>query len=83
MDQMWSFVGSKANQKWIGLAMDKATREIVGLYVGDRSRAGAWGLWQSLPAVYRQGAACYTDFWEASLLPRKRHRTVGKNSGLA
>jgi hypothetical protein len=63
--------------------MDESTREIVGLYVGDRSRTGAWGLWESLPAVYRQCAVCHTDFWEASLLPSKRHRAVGKDSGLA
>ncbi|PSO90555.1 MAG: hypothetical protein BRC52_05545 [Cyanobacteria bacterium SW_5_48_44] len=28
---MWSFVGSKANKVWMWLAMDEATREIVGL----------------------------------------------------
>ncbi|PSP11776.1 MAG: hypothetical protein BRC49_07010 [Cyanobacteria bacterium SW_10_48_33] len=52
VDEMWSFVGAKANKKWMGLAMDEATREMVGLDLGRRSRAGAVGLWQSLPAVY-------------------------------
>jgi len=28
---MWSFVGSKANKVWIWLAIDQATREILGL----------------------------------------------------
>ena len=71
MDEMWSFVGSKENKAWIGLAMDEATREIVGFDLGDRTRAGAWGLWKSLPAVYRPCATCYTNFWEAyeSVLP--------------
>lgn len=80
---MWSFVGSKANKVWIWLAIDTSTREIVGVYVGNRSRQGAQGLWQSLPAVYRQCAVCYTDFWEAyeQVLPSKRHRAVGKDSG--
>ena len=32
--------------------MDETTREIVGVYIGARSRQGAYGLWQSLPAVY-------------------------------
>ena len=27
----------------MGLAMDEATREIVGFDLGDRTRAGAWG----------------------------------------
>ena len=30
-----------------------------------RSSHSAKQLWQSLPPVYRQGAVCYTDFWEA------------------
>ena len=38
----------------------------------------------SLPAVYRQCAVCYTDFWEAykKVLPSKRHKVVGKETGL-
>jgi insertion element IS1 protein InsB len=41
------------------------------------------GLWQSLPPVYRQCAVCYTDFWTAypQVLPKKRHRAVGKDTG--
>lgn len=63
--------------------MDATTREIVGVYVGDRSSQSAKQLWQSLPPVYRQCAICYTDFWEAykQVLPNKRHKVVGKDSG--
>ncbi len=57
---MWSFVGSKGNKQWIWLAIDADSREIVGVFVGDRSRQAAKGLWQSLPTVYRQCAICYT-----------------------
>jgi insertion element IS1 protein InsB len=77
---MWSFVGSKENKQWIWLAIDADSREIVGVFIGDRSRqVSNKGLWQSLPAVYRQCAICYTDFWEAyeQVLPRKRHRAGG------
>ena len=83
LDEMWSFVGSKENKQWIWLAIDAGSREIVGVFMGNRSRQGAKGLWQSLPAVYRQCALCYTDFWEAyeQVLPSKRHRAVGKETG--
>jgi insertion element IS1 protein InsB len=59
------------------------TREIVGAYVGDRSEAGAQGRWDSLPAVYRQCAVVYTDFWSVYVLVflSKRHQAVGKESG--
>ncbi len=79
----WSFVDSKGNQRWIRLAMDRKTREIVGVFVGDRSKQGARGLWNSLPSVYLQYAICYTDFWVSyeNVIPKKCHRSVGKESG--
>ena len=80
---MWSFVGSKGHKQWIWLALDADTREIVGVYIGTRSRNSAKKLWMSIPAVYRQCAVCYTDFWEAynEVLPSKRHQSVGKETG--
>ena len=41
---MWSFVGTKSNKQWIGLAMDVETREIVGAYigVGGGSKCGSY-----------------------------------------
>lgn len=83
IDEMWSYVWSKANKQWIWLAIDATTREIVGVYIGDRSGQSAKQLWRSLPPVYRQCAVCYTDFWEAyeQILPSTRHKAVGKDSG--
>ena len=77
---MWSFVGNKKQKQWLGLAVDRNTKEIVGFYLGDRSEEGALGLWRSLPKVYRQCAVCSTDFWSASeqIFPSKRHKSVGK-----
>lgn len=82
-DEMWSFVIKKLNKQWIWLAMDKDSREIVGVYVGLRDRSGAEGLWNSLPPVYRQCAVCYTDFWSAydEIFPETRHKKVGKETG--
>ena len=56
----------------------------LACHIGDRSRASAIALWQSLPGVYRQCAVVYTDYWEAyeTVIPAKRHRAVGKDSGL-
>jgi IS1 family transposase len=82
-DEMWSFVGDKSNKQWIWLALDVFTKEIVGVYIGKRDQTGAQGLWDSLPAVYRQCAVSYTDFWSAYgiVFPQKRHRAVGKDTG--
>ena len=83
LDELWSFVNDKDQQQWVWLAMDADTREIVGCYVGDRSGKAAQALWDCLPAVYRQCAVFYTDFWSSYpvVLPSKRHRAVGKDTG--
>lgn len=84
MDELWSFVDEKGNKQWVWLAMDRASREIIGCHVGDRSIQSAQALWQSLPRHYRQYARIYTDHWDAyaSVLPSKRHFAVDKDSGL-
>jgi len=83
-DELWSFVDNKGNKQWVWLALDVETREIVGVYIGARDEAAARKLWESLPPVYRQCAVAYTDFWAAygAVLPSKRHRAVGKETGL-
>ena len=83
MDEVWSFVGSKAYKVWIWLAINRDTRQIVGVAFGDRGDKTCLELWQSLPPDYRKRAVIYTDYWEsyANILPSKRHRAVGKESG--
>jgi len=82
-DELWSFVREHDNKQWVWLAIDRDTGEIVGAFIGSRDREGAKGLWESLPPVYRQCAVSYTDFWSSyeTVLPSKRHRAVGKQSG--
>jgi insertion element IS1 protein InsB len=82
-DELWSFVLNHDNKQWLWLAIDRDTREVVGIYIGDRSADSAKALWLSLPFVYRQCAMSYTDFWSAYavIFPPKRHQAVGKESG--
>ena len=74
---------TKENKQWIWLALDTKTREIDGVYVGERSRESAKKLWKSLPPAYRQCAVFYTEFWEANntVIPKKRYKPVGKETG--
>ena len=80
----WSYCGNKKDKQWIGLALDKETKEIVGAYIGKRDKNAAKKMWESWPPVSRQCAVCYTDFWEsyAEVIPSKRHKPVGKETGL-
>ena len=52
-DELWSFVYSKQFKFYVWLAIDRITREIIGFYIGDRSRNSARKLWNNLPGVYR------------------------------
>jgi insertion element IS1 protein InsB len=69
---------------WVWLAIDTKTSGIIGCHIGDRSQKSAKSLWDSLPAVYRQCAKIYTDFWETykTVLPSKRHEAVGQETDL-
>src|SRR4029453_530390 len=40
-DARASFVKKKANKQWIWIAMDATSRQVIALYVGDRSRRSA------------------------------------------
>jgi insertion element IS1 protein InsB len=75
-DELWSFVGWKANKQWLWLAIDRASGQVVALFVGDRSADGALGLWQALPEGYRQRATFHTDHWQAykQIIPANQHR---------
>jgi insertion element IS1 protein InsB len=57
LDELWTGppvrVGWKANKQWLWLALNRASCQVVALFIGDRSANGALGLWQALPERYR------------------------------
>ena len=83
-DELCTFAGSKENKQWVWLAEDRNTREIIGCHVGARDRESAQSLWKTIPPVYRQCAVFFTDFWISyeGVIPAKRHKAVGKETGL-
>src|SRR4030095_9731668 len=52
LDELWSFVGMKANRQWVWIAMDATTRQVLAFHIGDRSGQSAAALWEKIPAVY-------------------------------
>ena len=40
LDELWSFVGSKAQTLWLWVALCRRTRQIVAWTLGDRSQQG-------------------------------------------
>ena len=80
LDELWSFVGKKANRWWIWLALDATTRQILAFHVGDRSGQSTQALWVKISTLYRERALFYTDHYTVypSLIPVAQHRATSK-----
>jgi insertion element IS1 protein InsB len=81
-DEMWSFVGKKANKQWIWIAMDSKTRQIIAFHIGDRSGESGEQLWTKLPPVYQQQATFYPDLYEVykGVIPPAQHKAITKKA---
>ena len=56
LDELWSFVEKKTQERWLWIALCRRTRQIVVYTIEDRSQEGAVGLREHLPANYRRRA---------------------------
>ncbi len=82
LDELWSFMRTRRNQRWLWVALCRRTRQIVAYFVGDRS-ADSYRAWrQRIPQSYRACCSC-RDFWEAYQLAfdAATYRAVGKETG--
>ena len=82
-DELWSFVGKRANKRWIWLVLERRTRQIVALHIGDRSQDSAQALWAKVPLAIKQSAVVLTDCRDAYALaiPSRQHTACAKQSG--
>ena len=82
LDELWSFVQSKAQTLWLWGALCRRTRQIVAWTLGDRSQQSASDLRASLPRDYRRRAT-RSDPWEAyaAAFPKRTHRCCAKREG--
>ena len=78
MDEFWSFVGKKSNQRWTWYAMDKASGIILAWHNGKRTDTDFQKLLQYLKNIPID--LYYTDDWGAYSrnLPENRH-CIGKD----
>ena len=79
LDEMWSYVGKKANQRWLWHAIDHHTGKVLAYVLGDRKDNVFLKLKELLePFGIRQ---FYTDDWGAygRHLPPENH-VIGKRN---
>ena len=82
LDELWSFVASKAEQVWIWMALCRRTRQVVAWHFGPRDERTCRYLWEKIPPEYKS-AYCYSDLWSAygAVLPRDQHQACLKKEG--
>ncbi len=82
-DEVWSFVGNKKNKRWIWLILERRTRQIIAVHIGDRSQKSADALWAKVPLEVKKQALVLTDKWEAYglVIPDVQHTACNKQSG--
>jgi IS1 family transposase len=83
LDELWSFVGKKADKRWIWIALARHTRQVLAYAIGDRSERTCRRLWERIPESYKRGC-CYSDFSREAyqaVIPEEHHEAVGKESG--
>ena len=49
LDEQWSYVGNKKNQQWLWLVFHSASRQVLAMHVGKRTRQDAETLLKKLP----------------------------------
>ena len=82
-DELWSFVGKRENKRWIWLILERRTRQIIALHIGDRSQDSAVALWAKVPLPIKARAIVLTDCWDAYglAIPTNQHVACEKQSG--
>ena len=82
IDELWSFVLGKDQQRWVWIALCRRTRQIVAFYMGQRAAPSAQQLEQRIPYPYTL-CPMYTDHYSVyhGVLPEHLHRAKPKGSG--
>ena len=82
IDEIWSFVYAKCNQRWVWVVQCRRTRQVVAFAIGDRSKATCVKLWNKIPQEYKH-CHSFSDFWKVyqTVFSDETHQCVGKESG--
>ena len=76
IDKMWSFVGFKKNKKWIWVVYCPATKQVLAVHIGRRSKNDLGAILHKLPDRLRRNCKFATDHFESyyQLIPKDQHK---------
>ncbi|MAU12332.1 MAG: IS1 family transposase [Anaerolineaceae bacterium] len=81
VDELWSFVAKKNQNRWIWLAQCRRTHQILTFYIGNRDEAACQQLWQRFPKAYFACPICTDEYAPyANVFPTIQHRPSPKGS---
>lgn len=63
-DEMWSFVQKKENKAWIWIALCRESRQVMAVFIGDRSTESAKKLIEMIPGKEDDRYLYFTDDWD-------------------
>ncbi len=59
LDEQWSCVGNKNNKQWLWLVFHSATRQVLAMHVGKRTKESAEILLKKLPEDLKKSRLLY------------------------
>ena len=73
IDEQWSFVGSKKNQKWLWYALDRKNKKVLVYHLGKRTDESCQELMNKLSNF--DISTYYTDNWSSysKIIPKSKH----------
>ncbi len=76
IDEMWSFVDFKKNKKWIWVVYCPATKQVLAVHIGRRTKADLKAILEQIPQRLRRNCKFATDHFESyyQLIPQDQHR---------
>jgi len=77
MDEFWSFVGEKGNQRWTWYGFDRERKRVVAYVNGRRTDANCRALYEKVKRA--KVGTFHTDRWASypKVLPARKHQ-IGK-----
>jgi len=60
IDELWTFIGCKAQQAWVWIVLSRRTLQVVAFFVGPRDLQSAQQVWEQVPSPWRDGLV-FTD----------------------
>ena len=81
LDEMWSFVYSKANKAWLWFAICRRTQQLVGWHLGKRDQVSANYFFVEIPSKYSIGRSRSEPWHCYECWPKEKHRIGEKGTG--